>query len=308
MSHEVETMAYANEVPWHGLGFPVSNDLTPEQMLVEAGCDWNVSKHPIYADVNGTKVSADSFALVRDSDNKILSIVGEGWEPCQNKDAFEFFKDFVLAGEMSMETAGSLKGGKNVWALAKTNDSFDLFNGDQVNNYLLFSNPHEYGQSIVVQATPIRVVCNNTLTLSVTQNFDKQVRVNHRRVFDAEEVKKTLGIASKKLQKYKETAEFLGSVEFSDETLREYFKELFPSSKKGKLSYTAKKLTEIVEEQPGTEFAPNSWWQAYNSVSYLTDHVLGRSEDTRLQSAWFGQNQKKKIKALEKAVEFANAA
>lgn len=312
MAHELEfdangnaNMVYAGDVPWHGLGTQVSNDLTPQQMLEKANLDWKVNKYPIYAEVDKEKIQADQFALVRSSDKKILSIVGEGWEPCQNETAFEFFTDFVLAGEMTMETAGSLRGGKNVWALAKTNESFDLFNGDQVNNYLLFSNPHEYGQSIVIQATPIRVVCNNTLTLSVTQNFDKEIRVNHRREFNTDEVKKTLGIASKKLQKYKETAEFLGSIEFKDEKLKEYFSSLFPSSKKDKLSHTAKKLTEIVETQPGVEYAPNSWWQAYNSISYLTDHVVGRSDETRLQSAWFGANSKRKIKALEKAVDFA---
>ena len=33
MAHAVETMAYAGEVPWHGLGKQVLPDLTPEQML-----------------------------------------------------------------------------------------------------------------------------------------------------------------------------------------------------------------------------------------------------------------------------------
>ena len=42
MSHEVETMAFANEVPWHGLGNPVSNEMTPEEMMAAAGCDWEV--------------------------------------------------------------------------------------------------------------------------------------------------------------------------------------------------------------------------------------------------------------------------
>jgi len=44
MAHLVETMAYAGETPWHGLGVPVLNDLTPDQMLVKAGLDWTVDK------------------------------------------------------------------------------------------------------------------------------------------------------------------------------------------------------------------------------------------------------------------------
>ena len=44
MAHEVETMAYAGELPWHGLGTKVSNDLTPFQMQQKAGLDWVVYK------------------------------------------------------------------------------------------------------------------------------------------------------------------------------------------------------------------------------------------------------------------------
>ena len=44
MAHNVETMAYAGEVPWHGLGVPVSNDLTPVQMMEKAGLNWTVDQ------------------------------------------------------------------------------------------------------------------------------------------------------------------------------------------------------------------------------------------------------------------------
>ena len=42
MAHEVETMAYAGSVPWHGLGFPVSDDLSSKEMMIAAGCNWSV--------------------------------------------------------------------------------------------------------------------------------------------------------------------------------------------------------------------------------------------------------------------------
>ena len=49
MAHQVETMAYAGEVPWHGLGVPVNNDLTPTQMMKKAGLDWTVEQYDSYA-------------------------------------------------------------------------------------------------------------------------------------------------------------------------------------------------------------------------------------------------------------------
>ena len=75
MAHLVETMAYAGEVPWHGLGVKVPNDLSPEQMLVKAGLDWSVEKVPAFANIAGENVNVGWSALTRSSDNSILDVV-----------------------------------------------------------------------------------------------------------------------------------------------------------------------------------------------------------------------------------------
>ena len=150
MSHEVEMvngqaqMAYAGEVPWHGLGTKVSTDLTPNQIMVKAGLDWSVDKVPTYAKVGDTEVETGQEALVRSSDNKVLTQVGKNWYPVQNEEAFEFFSEYCLEGSMEMHTAGSLKGGKMVWGLAKVKGVFEAVKGDPVEQFFLFSNPHEY--------------------------------------------------------------------------------------------------------------------------------------------------------------------
>ena len=106
MAHELEMVngkvcfAYAGEVPWHGLGVKVPADLTPEQMLEKAGLDWEVEKIPAFAEVAGEKIDVGKSALVRTSDNRVLDVVGNDWNPLQNAEAFEFFNDFVMAGEM----------------------------------------------------------------------------------------------------------------------------------------------------------------------------------------------------------------
>ena len=229
MAHAVETMAYAGEVPWHGLGKQVLPDLTPEQMLYEAGLDWSVEKIPAFAEVNGEKVAVNKSALVRSSDSKVLDVVGDDWNPVQNAEAFGFFADFVSEGNMEMHTAGSLKGGQMVWALAKVKDeSFELFGNDRIDSYLLFSNPHMYGKSIDVRFTPLRVVCNNTLTLSLGKGSKNSVKVSHRTQFDAEQVKETMGIASSKLNQYKEMSQYISSKRFTEDTKIEYLEKLFP--------------------------------------------------------------------------------
>ena len=325
MSHEVEMvngvaqMAYAGEVPWHGLGTKVSNDLSPNEMMKAAGLDWTVEKVPTFAAKEGVDLIPTGMeALVRSTDNKVLTQVGGNWNPVQNEEAFEFFSEYCLAGDMEMHTAGSLKGGQMVWALAKIKESFDILGGDQVDQYLLFSNPHMYGKSIDIRFTPIRVVCNNTLTLSLGQQVNNACKLHHRSAFDPDSVKVALGIAHEKFAKYKEMAEFLASKKFSAESLVQYYNEVFPRTYQGKKEVTVKDFSDLttnaqnayayLETQPGAEFGEGSWWQALNSVTYLTDHKMGRNADTRLASAWFGSNQSRKEKAVNKAVEYAMAA
>ena len=319
MAHMIEmvdgkaSIAYAGATPWHGLGKRVLPDLTPEQMLVEAGLDWEVEKMDLTYQYEGKNIVAGgNKALVRTSDGSLLDVVGDDWNPLQNADAFEFFSDFVAAGDMEMHTAGSLSGGQRVWALAKVNESFEIFKGDQIDQYLLFSKPHKYGMSIDVRMTPIRVVCNNTLTMSLNAKSENMVKINHCRTFDAEFAKEKLGIASKKLEVYKEAAKFLGSKNCTKENVVEYFKRLFPASEKmsrdGRISRNAQTAMEVLNTQPGAEFGRGTYWNAFNTVTYMTDHLMGRSADTRLQSAWFGSNRNKKMEALEVALEMAEAA
>jgi len=311
MAHMVETMAYAGEVPWHGLGVEVPADLTPEQMLEKAGLDWTVDKVDLFYG-DGVVVPGKK-GLVRSSDGRYLDTIGDDWNPLQNRDAFTFFNDFVEAGDMEMHTAGSLEDGRRTWALAKVKDAFELFKGDVTENYLLFSNPHKYGQTITVMMTPVRVVCNNTISMALNRKTDYMVKINHRSEFDAESVKEMLGVAKEKLETYKEAAQFLGSKRFTNETLKEYFDRTFPRTsnkkdKEGAVSRNAQTALEVIDTQPGAKFAKGSWWQAFNTVTYMTDHMIGRSDDTRMTSAWFGSGRKVKENALKDALEFAEAA
>jgi phage/plasmid-like protein (TIGR03299 family) len=304
-------MAYAGDVPWHGLGTRVPADLTPEQMLDAAGLNWEVNKVPAFAKVAGKNVNVGWSALVRSSDSKIVDVVSEDWNPVQNSEAFEFFNDFIAEGDMEMHTAGSLCDGKIVWALAKVKDSFELFGGDKVDSYLHFTNFHKYGCSTDVRFTPIRVVCNNTLTLSLNTKVERMVKISHRREFNGDQTKLMLGVAAEKLAQYKEMAQFLGSKRYSDENVVEYFKRVFPASENAKrsdITKNARTALGILETQPGAEFAAGSWWQAFNATTYMTDHLIGRSTDTRMTSAWYGSNKNLKVRALETAIEMAEAA
>lgn len=330
MAHMVETMAYAHkqgsneksyQVPWHGLGVPVSNDMSPQEMMKAAGVDWQVIRHPTFAQIEGKLVATGRDVLVRSTDNRILTHITENWHENQNSVAFDLFTEWVRAGNMEMNSAGSLKDGNIVWALAKCKKSFGLFKKqDEVDLYLLFTNPHMYGQSIDIRATPIRVVCNNTLSMSLETRSDVNMKLNHTRKFDADYVKRTLEAASERMDEYQEKAEFISSKSFKMDELIQYYNQLFPMQTKDKskksvpvskitdLSGPAQKIHSFLETQPGAQFGEGTWWSAYNSVTYALDHKLGRTDDTRMTSAWYGPNKTKKENALDLAVEYAKAA
>jgi len=334
MAHELEIvngkaqMAYVGQVPWHGLGTKVDPNLTPTEIMEVAGLNWSVEKQEVfYQNEKGKYIRAPKKqALIRSSDNKYLDIVSDDWIPVQNQDAFEFFDEYVKAGGMEMHTAGSLKDGQIIWALAKVNESFSLFGGkDEVDSYLLLSNPHQFGKGVDVRFTPIRVVCNNTLSMSLEGKASLGISLNHRKEFDAEKVKLALAEASNKMNTYKEMAQFLTTKKFTQQSVFEYFTRVWPKTTlKSNMSFdqlmksfkdgekvasrNALQSMETLDTQPGAEYGRGSWWQAYNCVTYMTNHMSGRSDDTRMQSVWYGSNKDRNIAALGMAIEMAEAA
>ena len=322
MAHLVETMAYANATPWHGLGNQVSDALTPEEMLVAAGLDWTVSRRQIFTTQEKDPTSDNSLKandwglLVRDSDNQIFGPCGKNYIPLQNHEVFTFFDKFVKAGHMKMETAGSLDGGRQVWGLAAINQGFVLPGGDEVNGYLLLSQPHVWGKSLNIMFTPIRVVCNNTLTQALGQAGER-FTMSHIRQFDADVIAKAesaLGLASNQLETFKQVSELLTRVQYEEQKVRKFIANLFQPQlieddiTADQFSRTASDVYQCIHTQPGANMSEGSWWSALNAVTYYVDHKAGRDRDASLQSAWFGPRAAIKRKALDLAVEYAQAA
>ena len=253
----VETMAYAGELPWHGLGTKVPQDLSTDEFIKQAGLNWTVSKRPLYFNSDNKLKSTSMTALVRDTDDKILSYVSSKWNPVQNQQAFDFFEEFVNAGDMHMHTAGSLQDGKRIWALAKIQDGIKLFGKDDIENYLLFCNPHMHGASVQVKTTNVRVVCQNTLTQSLDAASDVDVKFSHRTAFDPEVAKQAVFVAKERLQEFKEYAEFLGSKRYTEASVNAYLQEVFKNHGAGKrVGKTAKQAFDILETQPGAGIRP----------------------------------------------------
>jgi phage/plasmid-like protein (TIGR03299 family) len=320
MAHMIETMAYAGQTPWHGLGVVVEDGISPDELLEKAGLAWDAELVQTKITWKGVDMPLDRWASVRSTDGAILTpAVSKSWKPVQNKQALEFFNDFCMAGDMKMETAGAIRSGKWIWALAKIKESFSLFKGkDVVDGYLLFSNPHTAGRAIMIQFTPIRVVCNNTLMMSLESYSEesgagrfKHLHTDH---FDPEQAKAALGIAKGQLSAFRETAEFLAKKRMKNEQFLEFAQRLFPANDqeieanrewKAVAGRRAQQLVRVLDKQPGAELGEGTWWQGVNAVTYLLDHKMTQNQDKRLTSAWLGFGRDKKIEAVQLATKMA---
>ena len=343
MEHQVETMAWANDEPWHGLGVEVPATLTPLEMQEAASLDWTVSKRPSYT-IDAPEWSEDvglihadkTFHIVRDSDNQILSHCGKDYIPIQNEDVFKFFKRFTEAGHMTMETAGSLKNGGEIWGLAKISEDFELVGEDQIKGYLLINQPHIVGRSMIIKLTPIRVVCNNTLTFALG-SAGASFRIPHVKAFGDEAIRaaeEALGLSGERMAEFKEAATFLTKKKAKHSDFLEYVGEVYQPTMladyrrdqelkaQGKLIGELPPLVENFNKYPNLavealKHAPGAslkssrgtWWGALNAITYVEDH-LHESEipGNTLHSAWFGAAANRKSRALDLAVKYARAA
>ena len=203
MAHLVESMMYVGKSPWHGLGTPIPADkkINVREALIAARLDWQAELRRVYTQASDGKADAgilDQFAVCRTSDNAFLGIVGRDYKPLQNQAALEWFQPFLDANEATLETAGSLKGGRQIWVLAKIRDSYkDVRQQDTVAHYILLSNAHDGSIAVRVGFTPIRVVCNNTLSMAHNDKASNLLRVRHTSKIQVnmENIRETMNVA-----------------------------------------------------------------------------------------------------------------
>lgn len=228
MSANVETMFYAGVKPWHQLGVKVDEALSSQQAIKMAGLDWTVDAQPIQ--VVGGQVIDGMKANVRSSDHKVLGVVSDRYKIVQNADAFAF-TDILLGEGVKYETAGSLSSGKRVWLLAKMETSKVC--GDDVDPYLVFTNSHDGSGAVKVAVTPIRVVCQNTLTLALS-TAKRTWSTKHCGDIQGkmDDARNTLGFAASYMENLKEEADKLTQVVVLAPQFADFLMKMFPTNSK----------------------------------------------------------------------------
>ncbi|MFN3714469.1 MAG: DUF932 domain-containing protein [Alcanivoracaceae bacterium] len=319
MAHLVEQMAYVGRTPWHGLGNRLAEQQSIDVWMEQAGLNWNIRETPVRF-INGDKshlgeiLSFDDHKVLYRSDNRTpLSVVSQRYQVVQPREILEFYRDLTEKSGFELETAGSLKGGRKIWALARTGQSGVLKGNDRTDAYVLLATACDGTMATTAQFTSVRVVCNNTLAVALDGRA-QSVKVSHRSVFDADAVKKQLGISVSAWDDFMYRLKALSERKVKQSEAEKVIRNLFqsrPDQIEQKSNERAMAKVRALFDGAGLgAHLPSSYGTAYgllNAVTEFVDHERrARSTDHRLDSAWFGHGANLKQQALDQTLALAS--
>jgi phage/plasmid-like protein (TIGR03299 family) len=315
MAHLVESMAFVGQTPWHGLGHQLPSQQPLEVWAQKAGMDWDIRETPVRyitgaaGNLGAIESFPDNKVLFRSDTHAPLSVVSQRYQVVQPREILEFYRDLSEVSGFELETAGVLKGGRKFWALARTGQSTALKGKDVSRGYVLLATACDGTLATTAQFTNIRVVCNNTLAIALGNNSGA-VKVPHSTRFNAEAVKKQLGISVAGWKDFMDRMKSLSERKMKHTEVQRFFLQVFTdhtsqSSGVTNESAMAKAMSLYEGRGRGAELASakGTAYGLLNAVTEFVDHERrARSVDHRLDSAWFGQGASLKQKALDQAL------
>jgi len=299
MAHELEidsvtgktTFASFREPAWHGLGTVFEEEVNTQKMLELASLDnWNVRLEEIPMPKGFNSDKTNYFVARSNPFDKtqtdVLGVVGERYRTLQNEDLFAF-GDNILDGGGRWETAGSIKGGRQVFgsiALERETVLDPNGVGDKVKTYLLVNTSHDGSVAIQASITPVRVVCANTLNLAIGggtgrhRNIKQSFKIRHTQTAEGRVIaaREALGLANQYMDEFDVMAKKMIETEITNEQFQKIMLEAYPmpdKDVKGALSKWQTK-TELIEDIYTGEFnhmISGTAWGAFNAMTERLD-------------------------------------
>lgn len=322
---------YANGKPaWHGLGTVVEGALTSGEALEKGGLNWEVGIQPAYHLINPKAENkefqpvSDRFVTFREDNKQPLGIVSNRYKIVQNRSAFSFLDQLVTVGNLEYESAGSLKGGKKVWMMARFPNEVAIAPDDVNYNYLAIFNSHDGSTPVMIIPTTVRIVCWNTLQVAMNQakRNNALIRMRHTTniMMKMDDVRQALGLYSQVLQNVNIIYEELAKKQVTQQNYLNYIDNMFPlptvKNDDNKIKYNrVEKIRDQIEynfrtdPRQKTSATNNTAYGLFNAVSQYVDHeriTKGKAETTkisnRFESSWLGSGHDIKQSALKNAV------
>lgn len=340
MSHEImnndTVVSYNNTKMWHNLGNVIEGYVSLDEAWEKSGMDWAVAQFPVQADVYGEIVTLDNRMVNVRIDQKDgepliipLGVVGNDYQVVQNKEHWDdFIVPFAEFSNSRIETTGTLRNGKLIWFLLKMGE-VEYIKNDVIDEYFLLSSSHDGTSCTTVMSTPIRVVCNNTLTAAINgaQNAYKvRHHKNHNQKMN--EIKNALGMGEAYREKFDEAMQGFVALQMTEGMMRGFLEEkVFPKKEidpnllltlpkaPEKVPVRAetirqdniKSVMQLVENGMGADIpgVRGTAYGLYNAVVEYYDHhsrmrrTDNRTEDEiRFESNIWGTSQKAKEKVM----------
>lgn len=317
MAHLVEQMAYVGQNPWHGLGNRLATSEPIDIWIRQAGLNWEIGEVPVrymvesVGRINAILSYPGNKVLYRSDTQAPLSVVSQRFKVVQPREILEFYRDLTEQSGFALETAGVLKGGRKIWALAKTGQSFTLRGNDVTQAYVLLATACDGSMATTAQFTSVRVVCNNTLAIALNGKSGA-VKVPHQSKFDAQAVKQELGIAVSTWGDFMVRMKALSERRINANEAKDYLTTVFsrPHPLNAPCLPNERSMSAALAlfngQGKGAELtgAKGTAFGLLNAVTQFVDHERrAKSPDHRLDSAWFGKGAALKQKALDVAIE-----
>lgn len=320
MSNNQANIAYLGETPWHKLGYAIQPGDEKETWIEKGGLAHEVLKSPaMYTTASGEVRSVGNRVVLYRSDTlEPLSVVSTGYNVVQPRQLVDFFDNIAEANNFTLETVGSLDGGARIWAMVKVKEGATVIGQDVVNMNLLLATSYDGSLATVGKYTGVRVVCNNTIQVALGEGGG--VRIPHSTTFDPEQLRLDLGIANNAWEKFLIESRMLAKREVNDNFATAFLKQLLPPSysmvkvdgrvvPKPRPVEETKSYQSIMNlfkgEAMGADLpeARGTAWGLLNAVTQHVDWEAGRTDNTRIKSAWFGVGNDLKSKARDMLVE-----
>lgn len=310
MSHEVETMMYSGETPWHGLGRAVPENVTGAEVDALAGLDWRVDLKTVQ--VGGGRAVDGYRAVVRSSDKKVLGIVSDDYSTLQNAEVRSICEAIVGEGGARFHTAGSLNGGQDIWYLLELPGVIKLPGNDLVKKFLLGTTNHVAKRKGRILPSPTRVVCMNTLRMALGDGKGQGVSITH--IGDLKEriaqAVKTVRMALGYYTAFEAKVQGLAAAPYTEAQMEGLAAAIFPAkdsaAKKDDgspdihwlVQRQRDRLVDLFDNGKGHAAIRGTAWAAANAVAEWTDWERG-SDENRVDSAWFGDGARIKQRAFD---------
>ena len=295
MPDNVYSMAYTGDTPWHKKGNRLVPGADRETWARDAGYNWTVESSPIYyRDGDNAQVSKRHRVFYRsDRPDIVLGVASNQFKPVQPRELLDFYFQFSQETELEVETAGVLGDGQRLWVLAKNKARYNVgteASPDVIENYLLGATANDGSMGTRFKGTGIRVVCANTADAAL-KSGQKGLTINHRSRVDWDQVRKWVKGENDEFMLFGNLMSAFKSVDVDNDQAADFAKTLIAPEWDGKGKAPRKLRNFVTTLNSGVgqrEAGPNAFG-LFNAVTRYVDHdKQARSDDTRLDQAWFG--------------------